>query len=47
MTIEQCEAVAQRAMAMENARDIKSYLKEELKKVLPELREINGQLRPY
>jgi len=33
VTIPQCEAVAQRAMAMENAQNIKSYLKEELKKV--------------
>ena len=31
--IEQCEAVAQRALQLENARDIKNYLKEELKKV--------------
>jgi len=36
LTISQCEAVASRAMTLENARDIKSYLKEELKKVLPE-----------
>ncbi|MBI3466379.1 MAG: phosphoenolpyruvate--protein phosphotransferase [Planctomycetes bacterium] len=36
VTISQCQAVAERAMALENARDIKSYLKEELKKVLPE-----------
>lgn len=34
VTIEQCRAVSARALAMENARDIKSYLKEELKKVL-------------
>jgi len=37
VTIEQCQAVAGRAMSLENARDIKSYLKEELKKILPEL----------
>ncbi|HVC97305.1 MAG TPA: phosphoenolpyruvate--protein phosphotransferase [Pirellulales bacterium] len=37
VTIEQCQAVAARAMGLENARDIKSYLKEELKKILPEL----------
>jgi phosphotransferase system enzyme I (PtsI) len=37
VTIEQCQAVARRVMTMENARDIKSYLKEELKKRLPEL----------
>ncbi|MHC4178907.1 MAG: phosphoenolpyruvate--protein phosphotransferase [Planctomycetota bacterium] len=36
VTIEQCQAVAGRAMSMENARDIKSYLKEELKKRVPE-----------
>jgi len=34
--IEQCEAVAQRALQLENARDIKNYLKEELKKIVPE-----------
>jgi len=32
VTVEQCEAVARRALTMENARDIKTYLKEELKK---------------
>jgi phosphotransferase system enzyme I (PtsI) len=37
LSIEQCEAVAQRVMGMENARDIKNYVKEELKKALPEL----------
>lgn len=36
VTIEQCQAVACRAMTMENARDIKSYLKKELKKRVPE-----------
>jgi phosphotransferase system enzyme I (PtsI) len=36
VTISQCEAVASRALTLENARDIKSYLKEELKKVLPD-----------
>jgi len=39
VTTEQCRAVAARAMTMENARDIKSYLKEELKKRLPEMGE--------
>ena len=39
VTIEQCELVARRAMSMENARDINSYLKEELKKHVPELRQ--------
>jgi phosphotransferase system enzyme I (PtsI) len=37
LTIAQCEAVSAKALLMENARDIKSYLKEELKKVLPEM----------
>ena len=37
VTIPQCQAVANRAMAMENARDIKNYLREELGKILPEL----------
>jgi phosphotransferase system enzyme I (PtsI) len=32
-----CQQVAERVMTLENARDIKSYLREELKKVLPEL----------
>ncbi|HYW78311.1 MAG TPA: phosphoenolpyruvate--protein phosphotransferase [Thermoguttaceae bacterium] len=36
VTIEQCEAVAKRILTMENARDIKSYLREELKKRLPD-----------
>jgi phosphotransferase system enzyme I (PtsI) len=37
VTIEQCQAVAKRAMSMENARDIRSYLKEELRKHVPQL----------
>jgi phosphotransferase system enzyme I (PtsI) len=37
VTIPQCEAVAARALAMESARDIKLFLKEERKKLLPEL----------
>ncbi|NQT13640.1 MAG: phosphoenolpyruvate--protein phosphotransferase, partial [Planctomycetes bacterium] len=37
VTIPQCESVAQRALGMENARTIKSYLNEELKKHVPEL----------
>jgi phosphotransferase system enzyme I (PtsI) len=37
VTIDQCEAVAGHVLTLENARDIKSFLKEELKKVLPEL----------
>ena len=36
-TIEQCEAIAERAAHMENARDIKMFLREERKKVAPEL----------
>ena len=35
-TAPQCEAIAQRAMSMENARDIKAMLRDELKKVAPE-----------
>ena len=38
VTIAQCQQSPRRAMAMENARDIKSYLREELKKVLPDCR---------
>jgi len=37
VTIEQCRAVAGRAVTMENARDIKSYLKGELKKRVPDV----------
>ncbi|MDZ7617007.1 MAG: phosphoenolpyruvate--protein phosphotransferase, partial [Patescibacteria group bacterium] len=37
VSIEQCRAVAQRALSMENARDIKSYLRKELKNCVPEL----------
>lgn len=37
VTISQCQAIAQRALSMEHAANIKSYLKEELKKVWPEL----------
>lgn len=37
VTIAQCEAVAARARRLEHARDVKRYLKEELKQVLPEL----------
>lgn len=35
--MDHCEALAQRALSMENARDIKSYLKEELKKAVPRM----------
>jgi phosphotransferase system enzyme I (PtsI) len=37
VTIPVCEQVAEHVMSLENARDIKSYLREELKRVLPEL----------
>lgn len=36
VTIPQCQNVAERVMTMEHGRDIKSYLREELKKILPE-----------
>lgn len=37
VSIAQCEEVAQRAMAMDSAREIDTYLREELRKVAPEL----------
>jgi phosphotransferase system enzyme I (PtsI) len=37
VTLDHCREVAGRVMAMENSREIKSYLREELKKLLPEL----------
>ncbi len=37
VSIAQCQQVAEHVMALENARDIKNYLREELKKILPEL----------
>jgi len=36
VTLAQCEAVAARALKLDNARDVKNYLKEELKRLLPE-----------
>jgi phosphoenolpyruvate-protein phosphotransferase (PTS system enzyme I) len=39
VTVPECEAVAARVIGMENARDIKSYLKEELKKHIAEIEE--------
>lgn len=36
VTIDKCEAVADRVRSLENARDIKTYLKEELSRVFPE-----------
>lgn len=37
VSIAHCEEVARHALSLENARDVKNYLKEELKKILPEL----------
>ncbi|REJ64913.1 MAG: phosphoenolpyruvate--protein phosphotransferase [Planctomycetota bacterium] len=37
VSIEQCEAVARHAMTLENSRQIKIYLKEELRRLVPEL----------
>ena len=37
VSISGCERVAKRALELESARDVKTYLKEELSKVLPEL----------
>lgn len=37
VTIPQCEAIAQKAMTMENSRDIKALLRGELRKIAPEL----------
>jgi phosphotransferase system enzyme I (PtsI) len=37
VAIPACERVAKRALELESARDVKTYLKEELSKVLPEL----------
>ncbi|MEX0939316.1 MAG: phosphoenolpyruvate--protein phosphotransferase [Pirellulales bacterium] len=39
VTIEDCQQLAQRALAMENARDIKSFVKKEIRKAVPELYE--------
>jgi phosphotransferase system enzyme I (PtsI) len=36
VTIAQCEAVAQRALALDNAADVKRYLQDELRKVQPD-----------
>jgi len=35
VTLEECRAVAERALSMENARDIKTYLREELRRRVP------------
>ena len=37
VTIQQCEKLADRAMAMEDAVEIKRFLKEELRKATPEI----------
>jgi phosphotransferase system enzyme I (PtsI) len=37
VAIADCERVAQRALELESARDVRTYLKEELSKVMPEL----------
>jgi phosphotransferase system enzyme I (PtsI) len=37
VTLSHCRQVAERVLTMENSRDIKSYLREELKKILPEM----------
>jgi phosphoenolpyruvate-protein phosphotransferase (PTS system enzyme I) len=39
VTIPECQVVAARALTMENARDVKSYLKEELRKHVSEITE--------
>ena len=39
VTIPECQAVAARVMGMENARDVKSYLKEEVRKYVREITE--------
>ena len=37
VSVDHCRGLAQRALRLESARDVKSYLKEELSKVFPEL----------
>jgi phosphotransferase system enzyme I (PtsI) len=37
VTIAGCQRIAERALQLENARDVKTYLKEELSKALPEI----------
>jgi phosphotransferase system enzyme I (PtsI) len=37
ISLPDCQRVAERALELESARDVKTYLKEELSKVLPEL----------
>jgi phosphotransferase system enzyme I (PtsI) len=38
VTLVQCEAVAKRALQFDSAHNIRTYLKEELSRVLPDLR---------
>ena len=45
--IPQCEAMAERAKAMENARDIKNYLREELHKCVPGVGRVTSQNDGY
>ena len=37
VSIDQCEKIAERVMSMEHAREIETYLQEELKRCVPEL----------
>ena len=37
ITISHCQEIAQKAMSMESAREIDTYLQEELRKTVPEL----------
>jgi hypothetical protein len=37
VTLAECQAVAERVRTMENARDVRSYLKEEVKKHVQEV----------
>jgi phosphotransferase system enzyme I (PtsI) len=37
VSLADCQRVAKRALQLESARDVKTYLKEELSKALPEL----------
>ena len=37
VTLASCQRIAERALQLENARDVKTYLKEELSKALPEI----------
>jgi phosphoenolpyruvate-protein kinase (PTS system EI component) len=39
LTVAECQAVAAHALTMENARDVKSYLKEEVRKYVRDVTE--------